>query len=1029
MSTNKNLTKKLILSISAIVMFILANIGIMKLEDKVQVSAANETSNLTITNSEFASNKNQSYPYTSPSGFTAYAYNQEMQSGLKNEKCGVIDLSDEEYSNRFKDALNFSSDNYCLMLTSDDSNLHFGYRTNDLITLSANSNYIFSVMAYTETSSQIGSIALYDEDGKLYTELNNISSNRVWTPYNLVVSTGSKEVKVKLGLNIKGKGTILFDSISAMQVSSNYLKTTAENAAKLPNNYKFRSDLNLESIDNVYVVENERFIENTVDLNGKLTATAKSFSISGISNSTIDSTMAVESSGFYNSSILVNHEKENYSAFATEENFLTIEQNRIYKVTVTAKAEDLSGEASLKLIQTNLEKDETAESLEIKISSNTTSSVNNNYKNYNFYIVGHPEKDTTFKFTFALGSQETKATGKLYISGITKSKINYADYNDASSTDAQKLNLNSKVIYTDSKIYLNNANFNAMQITEYNKPYPATPDNWTVSAGKDKQYYGVVNTQYDEFAKLTEVLKNISNPYSSEINQNVLFMYNASNESLSYTSDSKDLSANTIHKFEVKVQAQNAPIKVSLVTTKNDQEIELVSKSIQTGVQNWQNVELLVKTGFESLNVSLKLTLDCTNLPAYAYIDDAKFDYLTAPTQNDFDMALNKVDLKNILANENMFECPENESVETKFLNVNADNISNYVIDEEAFNTLATDNVMLIKAYEDTFYTVKTKLGINLTQDKVYKISVSVYTQKISTNDEESDLTKLGATIKLSSFEESFTSIVSDGAWKTYTFYVKPNSSTTSTTIEISIGSEEVMAKGDIFFGNIQVWTNSQDTFGAENYDSNLDYEFEVLSERENIKILNTVKEETVETDEEESKEETKESTKLDKQTILYLIPSIIFAIAIVLAVVCTLVRKIKWKKPTKKNKKSDYDRTKTINKQVYARRAAVLRETKLRELKKKLEDLSNERNKYEEEYKLTLSKIRELKLKRADKTEIAKLEKDLKKNQKASAVIGLSVNKVNRELEYAKTEPYLQALIKRLHQEKLENYNPDENE
>ena len=98
MSTNKNLTKKIILSISAIVMFILANIGLAKFNNNVKVSAANETSKLTITNSEFANNKNQSYPYATPSGYTAYIYDEQVPSGQKNENCGVINLSNEDYS-------------------------------------------------------------------------------------------------------------------------------------------------------------------------------------------------------------------------------------------------------------------------------------------------------------------------------------------------------------------------------------------------------------------------------------------------------------------------------------------------------------------------------------------------------------------------------------------------------------------------------------------------------------------------------------------------------------------------------------------------------------------------------------------------------------------------------------------------------------------------------------------------------------------------------------------------------------------
>ena len=82
-------------------MFILANIGLAKFNNNVKVSATNESSKLTITNSEFANNKNQSYPYATPSGFTAYVYDDKVSSEQKNENCGVINLSNEDYSSRF----------------------------------------------------------------------------------------------------------------------------------------------------------------------------------------------------------------------------------------------------------------------------------------------------------------------------------------------------------------------------------------------------------------------------------------------------------------------------------------------------------------------------------------------------------------------------------------------------------------------------------------------------------------------------------------------------------------------------------------------------------------------------------------------------------------------------------------------------------------------------------------------------------------------------------------------------------------
>ena len=135
------------------------------------------------------------------------------------------------------------------------------------------------------------------------------------------------------------------------------------------------------------------------------------------------------------------------------------------------------------------------------------------------------------------------------------------------------------------------------------------------------------------------------------------------------------------------------------------------------------------------------------------------------------------------------------------------------------------------------------------------------------------------------------------------------------------------------------------------------------------------------------------------------------------------MLRKIKFKKPVKKSK-IEYDRNKTVSKQVYMRKATTERENKLRELNNDLEKLIAERTKFEEEYKKDLSKLRELKIKRASSAEITKHEREMKKNQKLSASLGVTINKINSEIEYAKTDSYLNDLMRKLARENSVNQN-----
>ena len=87
----------------------------------------------------------------------------------------------------------------------------------------------------------------------------------------------------------------------------------------------------------------------------------------------------------------------------------------------------------------------------------------------------------------------------------------------------------------------------------------------------------------------------------------------------------------------------------------------------------------------------------------------------------------------------------------------------------------------------------------------------------------------------------------------------------------------------------------------------------------------------------------------------------------------------------------------------------------------KDLQKLTSERAKYEEQYKADLAKLRQLKIKRGNADEIKKLEKDLKKNQKLSASIGITINRVNDDISYAKTDAYLNALARRLTSQQTE--------
>ena len=1024
MNTKKRTIKSILCCSTACSALALAGLGAININNpKYEVFAAGVNSiPVSISNSNFNSNTKTSYPY-SPSSYTAYNQGIKVDTSSDmdaNINAGVINLSNEKYSTRFSLAKRTSLDNYVLMIdsTKEDGTKHtanYGYQTSSSFKLEANSKYAFTVDVFTATDANIASLYLFDSTGEVFSSIKNVNSYNTWSTYTFFVATNNHEsVELKLGMYLEGAGVVLFDNISGNKLSDNeyeFIKNSALSGT-------YSEEDKIDNITNRYIVNEDKFVShNNSGDNTGFTNTVYEFN----ANSTLS--VVQDSDGQNSKAILLENEDETYSQYETKENFLTFEQNKIYKVSVNVKTKDLNGTATIGLVRTDLEEDDENYSADhnktIEITSSTVSSdksVTNDYKTYSFLINSHTSQEVSYKFTFGLGKDaDSKASGKIYISEIEVSNINYDTFNSA-STGSGTEKINFVDAYKDSKIMLNNGDFNAFKIADYNSPMPATPVDWDVKTGTHTQKYGVVNTQTFDADLSGLNLSNLNNPLKDK-NQNVLMMYNETADTLSYTSATKNLSAKTYHKFEVEVHTQNAPLKISLVTKKNDKEVELASKTVSTN-GTWQNVTMHLYTGFQAMDVSLKLTLDTTGY-GYAYVDNAKFDYLltTAQLEEQFISATNseytlKTDLSNLLANSSienfssstLFESEKVSGVESGLITLNSTHLDEVIYDTdnlETFNSIG-GNVYGIRATDDVHYTAKSNVGFKLTTgtDVYYKISVSVYTQNITSNNSEVDSSLVGAGLKLTGFDDSFTSIKSENDWTTYTFYIQAQSEIT-TYLEFSLGSEEVQAKGDVFFGNIEFKDNVTAT------------EYNAAKTNDLVKV---VKNET-KTENEDNNDSEKKDSSISKTTWIYLIPSILTALAIVIAVVGIALRKIKFKKPRRKVK-TTYDRNKTVSVQYYTRKATTLREEKLRELKADLEKINAERKKFEDQYKQDLTTLRTLKIKRGNPAEIAKLEKDMKKNQKLSANLGLTANKISNELAFAKTDAYLNNLIKKLERE-----------
>ncbi len=986
-----------------------------------------------ISNSNFNSNTSSSYPY-SPNNFTAYNHGAKVDSSNDdaNVNAGVVNLSNEKYETRFSLAKRTSLDDYVLMIDStdkDDENIthsvNYGFQTTSTFKLDANSKYMVSVDVFTATNAKIANLYLFDNVGEVYSSIEGINSYNNWTTYTFFVATNNIEsLELKLGMYLEGAGTVLFDNIAGFKLSDSEYDFSVKSAV----NGTYSEVDNIDNLVNRFYVNSLGQLEYISETNSKVTSNFNHVEYEF--NKELPLEKATDSDGQNEYAVLVKNNEKTYSLFETDDIF-TFEQNTIYKVSVSVKTTNLDGKASLQMIRTDLDEDDENYDAEnhnktISITSNSVSSsdsITNDYSTYSFLINSHPSKTLTYKLKFGLGTSETLTSGEMYLSEIEISKINYETYN-SSTTGSGTEKINFVDAYSDNSLYLNNGDFNAFKIADYNDPMPATPIDWEVVTGSNKQAYGVVNT-----LTLSEDLKNLNlsnlrNPSSD--NNNILMMYNSTADTLSFTSKAKSLSAKTYHKFTIDVQTQNAPATISLVSKKDEKEIVLSSKTINTN-NAWETVTLYVYTGFQEIDISLKISLNTTGY-GYTYADNATFDYALTSTQleTEFKNATNStyvqiVDLSNLTASSSndkfapaeLFSSENVSGVQSGTITLHSsylDEVIDYVEIENGidnnltiFNSLATDKVLGIWTTEDVAYTMTSNIGFKITSgtDKYYKISVDVFTQNLGSNNVETDADLIGAGIKLSGFDNPFTSIKSNNSWTTYTFYLQGESDTT-TYLELSLGSEDAKTKGSVFFGNI--------TFADDITKS----EFELAKENDNVNIIKT---ETTTEDDTDNETSTEKSNSSSDVNWFYLIPSLLTVLAILIALAGFAVRKIKWKKPTKKSKTA-YDRNKTVSVQYYSRKATTMREEKVRELTLDLNKINAERKQYEDVYKQDLTKLREMKIKRANPTDIAKLEKELKKNQKMSSSLGVTANKISDELNYVQTSTYLNSLIKKLMRE-----------
>lgn len=1028
---SKNSTLRNLFSIAAIfILAILASLSVFYFNINPAFSLSVDNPNFSNNMSDSTNTPSSPSSYTFVDGsFKTVSYNpQSTSTDQPNITAGVVNIESQGYSKRSSD-----QDNFALMISSkkgDVSNtVKYGY-TSSQFNLSAESYYSISVDVYVDNAEKLGCLYLLDSNNSIYASYKQIGSANRWMTYMFLVKTDDySSADLKLAMFLEGNGTVLFDSVYIKELSKSELENLKANHS---NNYKYIAP----TTNNV--------ISQTEFSTSTLTTVETS------ANTTIENSR--ENDNTFASSVKITNSEAAHSKFETSSNFLTFEQNRNYRVTFSVKAADLNGKVKLQLVQTNLEKDkdgndvyDTDNNHALTISSNTSADLTNGFKKYSFFINSHPLKTTTYKLVVELGDSSSQTKGSVYLAGSVLASLTYTNYENASTGDnALKIDIANKTTNLSSDLkssFMTNGRFDIVKNTDYSKTYPAAPASWTVGTGANTQLYGVVNTTTAEFDKFV-----LSNTFTSEpvnpgnangfsSSNNVLMMYNSVTDTLSYTSEKdKSLEAKTYHRFSINVLTQHSTLNLYLVASIDGKEVVLSSlKNIATdGI--WHNVDLYIYTGIHQLSVGVKAEMNSNGF-GYAYLDDATFDfaqrgvgeYLRQPTKAQFDaiqtssngkLHISKVDLSNLIdadsssryATPTHFDNTLNSNIDFGVIDLTNDADVRYILNDnqnvQNFKSVDNSKILAIHAVDFVKQTFTSNIGYRFESGKYYLVKVKVYTQNMSSENET-----FGFGLGLTNFDEMFNNINTEtenrNGWTTYSFYIN-SSDTTTSMLKLVFGDDSANLKGDAFIGDIVVDEIEADSFVETSNDTTL--------------VLKT----TTKNDDSNNNSSNNEETKNSNNTAwIIAIPSILTGAAIVLAIVGVTMRKVKFKKPVKKTKNA-YDRNSKQSQQIYMRKATMIREEHLRELQHQLETLQNERSTYETQYKKDLSALRQLKIKRANPSEIAKLEKDMKQNQKHSAQIGSSIRSIELDIEFTNSNEYIKQVVKKLSSAKQDEQEQD---
>ncbi len=874
--------------------------------------------------------------------------------------------------------------NNYLMINAHNFSGHIGYESDDF-TLEKGSYYKIAITLKTindsadievkdneedelttehRTSDAKASIYLDGiSDTKAITSYELISTNNSWSTYYFYISTSSFESESNLTLQLylgskenSSQGAVFFSNVKIEEYSeSEYNKEVTEdlatkdnvNVISLNNNYvyDFVSNSSFESnLDNWTTIgsANGGDIFSTIidtTTSGYLKGNSKYPAIPSNNNTSVNNINAL--------AIYSNPNENGSTYYGVESSKFSIKQYGLYRISLWAYSN--SGSENGAYI-TLYDVDNTDKKVQTKISTSATTSstsLNNNWTEYEFYIQGNALRDSNLKLQFTIGTSEEKDDTLNYamFDDIRIQEINYTQFSSGKS-DTNTLSLTTDL---SSGYLISNYTFDLVENTETSFTKPLNPSNWTLEGSGEQVFAGVVNTNTTTFANNSSYYGNINNlinpgkispSYPIDSNNVLMMGTNQKNKSISFkTASTFSLSSNSYYKLSFDVFTQNLSESnkgANFVVTDSNGATLLAIENIQTN-NAWTNYTYYLSTNMFSKTCNVTLSLN--NVDAYAYFDNIELTSIESDLYSELkeNTSLNFVEIgTNLLANEESWTTTDNtDTATTGFINAEDHEIS---VDDKEIAFVLSDT-------KDVEYYLTSKDSINLSTDSFYKISVYVNTRDIKKLNAD-DNTEYGASFFIKSSDElyGFNNINTDATeFEKYIIYVTTGTNTNCNVL-LGLGSEDNKVSGIAYFTNLEI------------------VKFDSKTHMESDKALNTnIKTTDVEllTSSDDGSSDSDNDSSLTIYTPNWLaISSLVTSAAMIIAILAFFIRKINFKKK-KKKVSTNYDRRQTLDKRYDLKERIAYREELIEGLNSELKSIKETTDEVVKEHNEKLNAIK----------------------------------------------------------------------